>query len=246
VALREGWELKNADVKPIAQKTPPAPKLTHLPPVECTTEDDETELGTLSEPIVEPSPTIAWAAVSESDKGAIDLVSWPRGGKAIARASLLPAPKEAAAVRRWISADGAIVMRVPRGDGKAVTDVEVAWWVASTHKIVRATLPKASTTLGKWATPGALAAIAPGFGLYIRPSNTNEPALFLVKDSGAVTKLAGSPGLPAWQRMFARRTAKGTLFVGPSNEFTVGERAARRRGGDHARVAAVAAGQGPR
>lgn len=227
VALREGWELKTAaDNKPIAKPAAAAAKkLVHLPLVECTTEGEDVEVGTLSEPEVDPSSGIAWAALSDGPTGAIDVVSWPRGGKASARASMLPAPKDPVAVRRWLSADGAIVMRVPRGDGKAVVDVEVAWWVATTNKVLRATLPKASTSLGKWGTPSGLLAIAPGYGLYVRPGNSTEPVLFLVKDSGAVSKVTTNGPLPAWPRMFARRVTNGTLFAGPNSESITGDRA---------------------
>lgn len=217
VAIREGWELASgADVKP--RTAPAARKNVHLPALECAVEGDEIEIGTVSEPELEPMAGVSWGALSESPTGALDVIGWPTQAKSITRVSLLAAPKEPSGVRRWSSDDGAIVLRAPRGDGKSMADVEVAWWVASTNKVHHAVLPKATTSLGKWGAPSAVAAIVPGFGLYVRPGNSTTPTLFLVREGGLVSKVAVKDPFPSWTRVFARRTAAGTVFVGPARE----------------------------
>lgn len=223
VALREGWELASAaDLKPIGAKTA-TKQPAHLPLVECAADGDEIELGGLLEPEIEPTPALAFVAAAET-AGAVDLVMWPRGGKALSRVPLLPTPKEASGVRRWVHGDGVIAMRIARGDGKSVADVEVAWWVASSNKVFRGALPKAASSLGKWGTPSGMAAIVPGHGLYVRPGNSAEPTLYLVKESGSAAKVPISSAFPAYPRLFARRTAKGTVFAGPIHESLVGDR----------------------
>ncbi len=224
VALREGWELASAsDAKPVGAAAAAAKKPAHLPLVECQAEGDEMELGGLLEPELDPTPALAFVAAADT-AGAVDLVMWPRGGKALSRVPLLAAPKEASGVRRWVQGDGVIAMRIARGDGKSPADVELAWWVASSNKVFRGTLAKASTSLGKWGTPTGMAAIVPGHGLYVRPGNSTEPTLYLVKESGASSKVAISAAFPSYPRLFARRTAKGTVFAGPIHESLTGDR----------------------
>ena len=218
VAIREGWELATAaDLKPVVTK--PARKNVNPPPIDCVVEGDEIELGTISEPELEPTANVAWSAVSESATGALDVLTWPTNAKAIVRVPLLPAPKEPVGVRRWTGDDGVIVVRAARGDGKVLADLEVAWWVASTNRVHRAVLGKATTSLGKWGTPSAVAAIVPGFGLYVRPGNSTETALFLVREgSTTAVKAVLKDPFPSFTRVFARRSSKGTVFIGPARE----------------------------
>jgi hypothetical protein len=214
VAIRKGWELVTAaDITPPVPTVKAAREHVHLPLMECTPDGDETELGTTSEPELEPNATLLWSALSESANGAIDLVTWPRNAKAIARIPLLPAPKEPAGVRKWTSDDGVIILRAARGDGKVMADLELAWWVASTNKVHTAKIPHGTTSLGKWGTPSAVAAIAPGYGLYVRTANTNEPALYLARENGPTAKVTLKDPFPSFTRLFARRTAKGTVFA---------------------------------
>jgi len=229
VAIREGWELATAaDVKgpPTKeagkQKTP-----AHLPLVECKSDGAEIELGTAGEPIAEPSPSVAFATVVDDPKGAIDVVTWPRAGKTIARLPLLPAAKDPTASKRITSSDGVIVLRAPRnGDPKSVVDLELAWWLASTGKVHRATLAKAGTPAGKWGNINAVATIVPGHGVYVRIAGGTDAATHLARETGAVTKVTLPPNFPALQRMFARRIGAQTMFVGAPTESNTGERIA--------------------
>jgi hypothetical protein len=231
IALREGWEFAtNADVKP--PKTEPTKPSTPVHPavVECASDGAEIELGVASEPIADPSPAVAWAMLVESDKGAIDIVSWPQAGKTgktIARTSLLAAAKEPMATKRLNSADGVIVLRTPRGgDAKAVTDIELAWWTPSAGTVHRATLAKAGTPAGKWGSVNAVATIVPGYGVYVRIAAATDAVTYLARENGAISKLALPATFPSLQRMYARRAGTQTMFVGAPNESTTGDRIA--------------------
>lgn len=226
VALREGWELATAaDLKPPPPKESAKPKPEHLPLVECKSDGAEIELGAASEPMVEPSPNVAFASVVEDPKGGLDVVTWPRGGKTVARTALLPVSKEPMATKRLTSSDGVVVLRTPRGgDAKAVTDVELAWWVASTGKVHRATLAKAGTPAGKWGNVNATATIVPGYGVYVRVAGGTDATTHLARETGAVSKVTLPATFPSLQRMFARRIGTQTMFVGTPTESNTGER----------------------
>ncbi len=228
IALREGWELSTAaDVKAPPKKAVVDAKPVHLPLVECTSDGKDIELGAASEPLVEPSPSTTFALLADDGKGALDVVTWPRAGKTIARTSLLGPAKEVMATKRIQSSDGIVVLRAPRaGDSKTLHDVEVAWWVAASGKVHRATLAKAAAPAGKWGSINAAVALSPGFGLYVRIAGGTDAVTHLVRENGGVSKVTLPANFPSLQRMFARRIGAQTLFFGTPIESSVGDRVA--------------------
>lgn len=228
VAIREGWELASiADVKAPSASAPGKP-LVHRPPLECAAAGDEIPLGDATRPELAPSARYAWATVTESATGAVDVVAWPHGANAIQRVSLLDAPKVPSAIRRWTSGDGALVLRVARDApaGKKSVDAEIAWWVPSTGKTRRVVLPGAAMPAGKYASgPAGMAAIVPGFGVVARLPLKDEVApLRLLRDDGTVTQAPTPIGFPGVSRLWARRAGARTLFFGPAPDSSLGER----------------------
>ncbi|MBI2392530.1 MAG: hypothetical protein HYV09_23295 [Deltaproteobacteria bacterium] len=228
VAIREGWELASAsDVKP-PRPSAPANPLAHRPLLECVAAGDEIPLGDATRPEIAPSARYAWATVTESATGEVDVVAWPHGAKAPQRVSLLDAPKVPSAIRRLSSGDGALVVRVAREApaGKKSVDAEIAWWVPATGKTRRVVLPAAAMPVGKWGSaPAGMATIVPGFGVVARLPLKDELApLRVLRDDGSVTQVPTPIGFPGVSRLWARRAGARTLYFGPAPDSSLGER----------------------
>src|SRR5262249_1707801 len=149
----------------------PAPKvLQHRPLVECKGDGPETFLGSLSNIVVEPSPALSWVTTEEAAGGALDVVAMATGARMPTNTQLLPAKTVLAAVRREGTTEGAVAVRIAK-TGPANVDVEVAWWVASTGKVHRATIANAFAPVTR-GIPNSLAAIVPGYGLYLHLPNS--------------------------------------------------------------------------
>jgi hypothetical protein len=181
--------------------------------MECTADESTIDVGTVTQPLVDAAG--AFSAVSEAETGALDVISWPRGGKTITRRPLLSAPAEPSSTRRWVNGDGVLVVRAPRGGEPGVlVDVEVAWWTASTGVVRRAKLPKAAKPTGKWGTPNGMGVIVPGYGAYVRLAGAVDATTFIARENGAVSRTTLPPAFPALQRVSARRSGNSTVFVG--------------------------------
>jgi hypothetical protein len=208
LAIRDGWELAHAgDVKPVAAPAPKTPQ--HRPVLECNADGPELTLGSIAAVSIEPSPGLSWVTTEEASSGAIDVVAMPRGARTASTIALLPASTASVGERRDVTAEGAFAVRIPKLGG-ATVDVEVAWWVASTGKVHHAAIANGAPPLPR-GVPSPIAAIVPGYGLYLHLPNS---PIWLVRETGAVVATPAPPTFPSVTTLAAHRTGARTLFSG--------------------------------
>lgn len=215
LAIREGWE----EPPPSPPEAPSAAVVaTHAPLLSCASSGEAVEIGEASRPEIEPTADVAWMTTTEID-GALEVLVQPKKGK-LQHVPLLPKAKALSGTRRVQSADGVLVVRAPRNapEGKKLVDVELAWWVAATGKVHRATVPAAAPPLGKFGTPSGLATFVPGWGALLHGSH-KDAASFLAKENGAVAELTLPKEFPSLPRWFGRRKGTTTTLFGVGNTY---------------------------
>ncbi len=207
---RLGWEIAGpADVKPWSEPAPqqaaaPTPTRT----LTCTIGGAPVSLGRPTPVLVEVGPH-AWLAVREDRETGAASALVPVAPKAGAvdlttrEIALLPKGKGDAVLWSAATPGGAVALRfAAKPKNSATSDVEIAWYVASTGKVHRATLDGAATAdpaLHDREPDGAprakaTAVIVPGFGVWVRPSAVKgNQDLWLVREGGAKGKKVALP-----------------------------------------------------
>ena len=242
-ALRVGWDFERADeVKAAVAIAPPARATVNATPLRCTTSGETLSLGAVEGLQLDPGAGAAWSLMKRDlAKGAVSVLLQAKKASALSpkeTALLSPTSGDVASfgestTEGVASARYAFKRDPPKAKAKLgaitakqIVDVEVAWYVASTGKVHHGTIkgagpldPGRYTVQALDGTVRAKAAawIAPGAGLYVRPfSSKGSEDLYLVSESGKVTKLPPSP-LPMLS-LTAVRDGVRTTFVGNTND----------------------------